>query len=97
MPDPGTDVFHIIYDDGSIEVQTITGGDDPQPVLSKPGRIAGEVEYAQYATALAEHNAIYVAEVQAREQSVHKADYEGLLAAGIPDDTARRLTGYTGP
>ena len=90
-------VFYVIYEDGSVEVLTVTGDPDAEPVLSKPGRIASKIEYDQYLAVLEEQHAIYLAEIAAREQQVLKADYDALIAAGIPEATARRITGYTGP
>lgn len=95
MSDPGTTTFYVIYEDGSIEVQTLPDGTDP--VLNKPGRVSGKVEYDQYLARLQELNATWLAETHAREQQVQKADYDALVAAGIPDATARRITGYAGP
>lgn len=92
MPAPDSDTFYIIYDDGSVEAQTLVG----EPVLSKPGRIAGEIEYNQRLAAIEEHNSIYMEEIHAAEQAALKTDYDALIAAGIPEVTARRITGYNG-
>lgn len=97
MPAPEPVTFFIIYDDGSIEQQDVEGVDSPEPTLSKPGRVAGQIEYEQYRLRLEEQNKIWIAETDARQQAVQKVDYDGLILAGIPDATARRLTGYTGP
>lgn len=90
-------VFYVIYEDGSLEVLTVIGDANAEPVLNKPGRIASKIEYDQYLRVLEEQHAIYLAEMAAREQQLLKADYDALIAAGIPEATARRITGYTGP
>lgn len=92
-----TTLVYVIYDDGSIETQTITGSGMVEPVLDKPGRVTSEAEYKQYLAVLEERQSIYVAEQTAAEQSALKGDYDALRAAGIPEETARRITGYTGP
>lgn len=90
-------IFYVIYEDGTLEVLTVVGDPDAEPVLNKPGRIASKIEYDQYLRILEEQHAIYLAEIAAREQQLLKADYDALIAAGIPEATARRITGYTGP
>lgn len=90
-------VFYVIYEDGSLEVLTVVGDANAEPVLNKPGRIASKIEYDQYLRVLEEQHAIYLAEMAAREQQLLKADYDALIAAGIPEATARRITGYNGP
>lgn len=92
-----TTTFYIIYDDGSVEAQTVPDVPGVQAVLSKPGRVSGKIEYDQYRARLEEQAAIWLAETQAREQQVRKDDYDALIIAGIPEATARRITGYTGP
>lgn len=98
MPDtPNTETFYVVYDDGSIEQLTMTGTGPLVPVLDKPGRITSKAEYDQYKTVMDERHAIYLAELSAAEQSTMRTDYDALIAAGMPDATARRLSGYTGP
>lgn len=89
------DTTYVIYEDGSIEASTVS--DTMEVVLSKPGRIVSEAEYNQRLDLLNEQHAIWLAETRAREDQLLKADYDALLAAGIPEATARRITGYSGP
>lgn len=93
----GTVTFYVIYEDGSVEEQILPDTSGVEPVLSKPGRVSGQIEYEQYKTRIEELNRIWLAETNARQQAIQKVDYDGLILAGIPDATARRLTGYTGP
>lgn len=97
MPEAGTVTFHIIYEDGSIEAQTVDDVPGAQPTLNKPGRVAGEIEYNQNLARINEETAIILADLQAKELAQLKADYDALIAAGIPAATARRITGYNGP
>ena len=87
-------VIYAIYDDGSIEQQRIEGADDP--ILSKPGRLVSEEEYQQALSVLVEHHADMVTSLETAEQQSIRSDYETLIATGIPEGTARRLTGYVG-
>lgn len=92
-----TVTFYLIYEDGSVESQTVPDVPGVAAFLSKPGRVAGKVEYDQYLAKLEEQHAIWLSETHAREQQVKKDDYDALIVAGIPDATARRITGYEGP
>ena len=91
------ETYYIIYDDGTLETLIIAGDGLPEPVLDKPGRITSKLEYDQYKALRDEQNAVFLAELEATEQATRKTDYDALIAAGVPEDTARRLTGYTGP
>lgn len=97
MAQPGTVEFHIIYEDGSVEVQTHPDMPGAQPMLAKPGRVSGKIEYDQYLARIDGQNAIWLAETNARSQQLVKADYDALIGAGIPEATARRITRYEGP
>lgn len=97
MPDTNTETFYVVYDDGSIELLTMTGTGTLEPVLDKPGRITSKAEYDQYKAVLDERHAIYLAELEGAEQAAMKTDYDALIASGVPEATARRLSGYTGP
>lgn len=97
MSEPGTVTFYIIYEDGSVEAQTLPDVPGAEPVLSKQGRVSGKIEYDQYLNRLNEQNNIWLVETLAREQQLLKADYDALITAGIPEATARRITKYTGP
>ena len=74
-------VFYVIYEDGSLEVLTVFGDENAEPVLDKPGRVTSKLEYDQYLRLLEEQHAIYLAEMAAREQQMLKADYDALIAA----------------
>lgn len=85
---------YVVYDDGSIDKITYSGSD--MPPLSKPGRVTDEAEYLARLAQLEAQNAAHVDDLQRAAQAQAKADYDALRAAGIPEATARRLSGYTG-
>lgn len=68
------------------------------PVSPPPG--CTEITESEYATeleALEAQNAQHVADLKAVQQANAKADYDALIAASIPETTARRLSGYIPP
>lgn len=96
--DPYETVFYVIYDDGSLDVQTFSGNTiDPQPILGKPGRVVTKAEYDAAKAQQDALNAAYEEELRKADLARIKANYDALIAAGIPDAVARNLTGYTGP
>lgn len=87
--------YWILYEDGSAgRVQTTTG---EEPILTKPGRFVDEAEYTAVFDALRAANEAHVAQLQAEDEQRTREDYEALRAAGVPEATARRMSGYTGP
>lgn len=87
--------FYVLFDDGSASLMMSTTGEEPP--LSKPGRFVDRDEYEarqdEIRTAREEH----VAALQAEDERRTREDYEALIATGVPEATARRLSGYTGP
>ncbi|MDX2643465.1 hypothetical protein PV341_07730 [Streptomyces sp. PA03-1a] len=87
--------YWILYEDGSAgRVQSTTG---EEPVLTKPGRLVDEAEYNEVFEALRAANEAHLAQLQAEDEQRTREDYEALRAAGVPEATARRMSGYTGP
>ncbi|WP_146238351.1 hypothetical protein [Streptomyces sp. Act143] len=84
------------YADGSVSKRTVT--DTGEPVPPPPGgtEITAE-EYAQQLAAIEQTNADAEAELHDQEQQQSLEDYQALLALSVPEATARRLSGYTGP
>jgi hypothetical protein len=89
---------YVIYDDGSTERQSYIPVEDGESLpLSKPGRYVSETEYDTF---LAEINAANDARHDVLlnlEDSTLRGDYDALITLGLPDDSARRMSGYTGP
>lgn len=86
-------VYYVIYDDGSLG--RIEMWSDEEPQLSKPGRFVTEAEYQAALDEMRGNTAARVAALRDEDQARHEAEYEDLLAAGIPERTARRLSGFT--
>lgn len=85
--------YWVLYDDGSASRIESTNG---EPVLTSPGRLVTEAEYQARVEELEAANAAEIEAIQAEEENRRREDYEALLAAGVPDATARRLSGYQG-
>ncbi|WP_406501609.1 hypothetical protein OHA04_27745 [Streptomyces sp. NBC_01590] len=56
-----------------------------------------EAEYNEGVAAIEAANAAKVAEEEAAAQERARLDYEALIAAGIPPETAARMSGYNPP
>lgn len=81
--------------DGSVSAHTITG---PTAPAAPDG--ATPVSQAEYETELAMVQARrreHAAQLLADDERRTGEDYAALRQAGIPEATARRLSGYTGP
>ncbi|MFE9319225.1 hypothetical protein ACFYNV_29700 [Streptomyces albidoflavus] len=87
--------YWAIYDDGSTGRIVVTNGEEP--VLGKPGRLVSEEEYAERLAELEAERERKRAERAAADEERTRTDYLALRAAGVPEDTARRMSGYTGP
>ncbi|MGX1514037.1 hypothetical protein [Streptomyces collinus] len=82
---------------GALASQAASGEAAGPPALPEG---ATELSAEEYATELAEIQAArqdHAADLIAADEANQSADYEALRASGIPEATARRLTGYTGP
>jgi len=84
---------HYVMDDGSVRVVEYGDGVAPAPVTG--GRAVTEAEYTSALAAIQQANAEQASQVQATETANAKADYDALIAAGLPAATARRLSNYT--
>ncbi|MDX3069794.1 hypothetical protein PV518_48070 [Streptomyces sp. ND04-05B] len=86
--------YYVIYEDGSLGRIDTDG--EGQPPLAKPGRFVDAATYGARSEELAAQHAQHVADLQAADEARTKADYDALIEAGIPEATARRLSGYQG-
>ncbi|GAA2945916.1 MULTISPECIES: hypothetical protein [Streptomyces] len=85
------------YENGSYSERTVSGETDTE-IVAPPG--ATEVTEAEYRDGVAALDAARAAEnsaMEAADQERARQSYDDLVAAGIPDETARRLSGYQGP
>lgn len=85
----------VLYDDGALGQITVTGGQLPE--LARPGRLITAEEYNRLTVTMADAHAARLEGLQAADTARQEREYEDLVQAGIPEETARRLSGYTGP
>ncbi|MFM9590691.1 hypothetical protein ACKI16_29315 [Streptomyces scabiei] len=95
QPIADTTTHFVLYDDGSTGQIIVTG--EEEPVLGKPGRFTSEEEYRARLGELTAGHAERSAGLLADDEDRTSGDYQALRGAGIPDGTARRLTGWAGP
>ncbi|WP_433341755.1 hypothetical protein [Streptomyces sp. CA-253872] len=86
--------FWVLYEDGSAGRISADAAEDEPPTLAKAGRVVTEEEYDAYVTALAAQRDEHLAEVRDQEQARAREDYDALRVAGVPEATARRMSGY---
>lgn len=90
-----TVTYWAVYDDGSAGRIEVTNGEEP--VLSKPGRLVTEEEYGERLEEIQAERDRARAELEAADLARTREDYLALREAGVPEATARRMSGYTGP
>lgn len=83
------------FENGSVAERTVTGSGAVTP--PEGATEVTEEEYRTARVAIEEANGQRRQERQAEERAQMKADYDALRALGVPVDTARRLTGFSGP
>jgi hypothetical protein len=86
-------IVYYRHANGAYSQQEVSEGSVPQAPAGAVETTAQE--YAAGLAAVQEANAAAVAERAAAEREAARADYEALIAAGIPEATARRMSGYT--
>lgn len=83
--------------EGALMSRVVTGETVEAPALPEG---ATELTAQDYAAELAAVNAArdgYADDLVATDEGNQHSDYQALRASGIPETTARRLSGYTGP
>ncbi|MGW3971213.1 hypothetical protein ACWEFD_18175 [Streptomyces ardesiacus] len=86
--------YYVLFEDGSVSLMTSTTGE--MPALGKPGRSVSREEYETRQAEIRAAREKYVADLQAEDDRRTREDYEALISSGVPEATARRLSGYTG-
>ncbi|MGP4091506.1 hypothetical protein [Streptomyces sp. KR55] len=84
-----------IFDDGSVGMWRYEG--DTPPALPAPGRIVSQEEYEEARAVITQAVQEDNDQQEAAEREQIRDDYDALLALGMPETTARRLSGYTDP
>ncbi|MGO4422754.1 hypothetical protein AB4Z54_29635 [Streptomyces sp. MCAF7] len=90
-----TATYYVIYDDGTAGLIKVTGGHEPQ--LARPGTLVPATRYEARLGELTADHAAYVIQLQAADEARTRQDYEALLGAGVPEESARRMSGHTAP
>ncbi|MFZ4160432.1 hypothetical protein ACOZDE_18675 [Streptomyces griseoincarnatus] len=83
--------------DGVLASRKTTGdAEEPQP-LPEGATALTEEEYEAALVDVETARQQYAEELVATDEANQSADYTALRTSGIPEATARRLTGYNGP
>ncbi|UJV43003.1 hypothetical protein [Streptomyces sp. AMCC400023] len=93
QPIAATRKLYVLYDDGSTGLME-TSVEEPR--LAKPGRFVSEAAYETRLGELRADTGVRVAGLVAGDEERARADFDALTGAGIPEATARRLSGYEG-
>lgn len=91
---PEGTTYYVLYEDGSTGEIAVTG--EEEPPLAKPGRFVPEKEYRARLGEMKAERAAHVAGLLVADEDRTRTDFEALTAAGIPEGTARRLSGWDG-
>ncbi|MET8609837.1 hypothetical protein [Streptomyces misionensis] len=94
-PAPEPVISYVQYDDGTLAKMTTGPGIDV--VLSRPGRLITSEEYDALSAAMTQAHDAKVQAMRDADDARKQNTYRDLVAAGIPDATARDLSGYEGP
>ncbi|MGW1352849.1 hypothetical protein ACWCQE_26805 [Streptomyces sp. NPDC002409] len=87
--------FYYRHEGGSFSTRTVNC---PGEITAPEGAVEiTEAEYAEGVAAVEAANAQIVEEQRAAEQEQRRTDYEALVAAGVPPETAARMSGYEPP
>ncbi|MEV5929901.1 hypothetical protein ACPCSG_26960 [Streptomyces cellulosae] len=81
--------------EGSLVSRVVTGGGEP--ALPDGATALTEEEYLAALADVEAARQAHADELVAADEANQLADYQALRASGIPEATARRLTGYDGP
>lgn len=87
-----TRVFWVVYEDGSTERLETDSQEEPQ--LHKPGQFVSETVYKKKLAGLEKAKDQLIAGLRAEDNARLDEDYQALLGAGLPEATAKRLSGY---
>ncbi|MEU6594800.1 hypothetical protein ABZ923_37335 [Streptomyces sp. NPDC046881] len=86
--------LYVIYDDGTPAHMQVLAG--MEPVLSRPGRFVSLEEYGERRQELQDGITAHIASLEKADEIRQENDFEALIALGVPEDSARRMSGYTG-
>jgi hypothetical protein len=86
---------YVVYEDGTAGHIRVNEG--TEPTLARPGRFVSLEEYGERVAQLQDEAGAHVARLQAEDEARQRANFQALLAVGLPEANARDMSGFTGP
>lgn len=83
-------------EDGGLIARTVSGSAAGDLELPAGATRLSKSAYERALAGVRAGRETYATETRAADETARRGDYEALVALHVPDDTARRLTGYTG-
>ena len=83
--------------DGVLASRTTSGAVDEPAPLPEGATLLTEEEYTAELAAVEAARQEHADDLVAADEARTREDYLALRAAGVPEATARRMSGYTGP
>jgi hypothetical protein len=83
--------FYYEYPDGSLAERVTTAA---EPVHPEGVTLLTEAEYASKLAAAEAAQEQHQADIRAEETAAKQAAYDALIAVGIPEASARQISGY---
>jgi hypothetical protein len=95
LPLPETVTRFVRFPDGTLGRITVTEG--LEPVLPDGAKLVTQEVYEELRAQMKDQHQARIGELLAVEKESRRTQYEDLRAAGIPEATARALSGHGGP
>lgn len=86
--------FYYRHEGGGYSTRTVVVEDGTEVPPPAGAVEISQSEYRDGVAAVESAHAEYVAGLEEADEVRARADYEALIAAGIPEETARRMSGY---
>ncbi|MFD8425932.1 hypothetical protein [Streptomyces sp. NPDC059466] len=95
LPQPEPVALHVLFPDGVLGRIVVSG--ELEPALPDGAKYVTAEVYEEMRAEMRQQHDARVDELLAAEKDARRAQYEDLRAAGIPEATARALSGHGGP
>jgi hypothetical protein len=82
---------------GALISRQVTGDAAEEPALPEGATLLTPTEYAAALDDIKAERQEHAQQLTEADEAAQLADYQALRTAGIPEATARRMSGYTGP
>jgi hypothetical protein len=86
--------FYVVFENGALG--RITAAEGLEPVLADGAKLVSQAVWEGLQAQMREQHEARVAELEAEEEETRRRQYEDLRAVGMPEATARSLSGFTG-